>query len=187
MATTVAGIFAAGDAVTGPSSVAEAIGTGRNAAVGVDCYLRGKDVTDIRSISLDQEGVVTIEEYGPEEREERTQKVVGYDEVLNPDYYEKSERVPLRGLAPSASAKGFEEVYGGYSREEAMQEAGRCFHCGHCAVCGTCAEICPMDVIAMGEAGPEALYAKECWHCGGCRINCPCGAIYYEFPLSMMI
>ena len=28
---------------------------------------------------------------------------------------------------------------------------------------------------------------KECWHCGGCRINCPCGAVHYEFPLSMLI
>jgi len=187
MATTVAGFFAAGDAVTGPSSVAEAIGTGRNAAIGVECYLRGMEVADIRAITLDREGRVLIEEYGSEERKESAQKVVGYDEVLNPDYYEKSARIPVRGLAPSESAKGFAEVCAGYSREEAVKEAERCFHCGHCAVCGTCAEICPLDVIAMGEEGPEVVYPKECWHCGGCRINCPCGAVYYEFPLSMLI
>jgi formate dehydrogenase beta subunit len=39
----------------------------------------------------------------------------------------------------------------------------------------------------MGDEGPVVAYPKECWHCGGCRINCPCGCISYEFPLSMLL
>jgi heterodisulfide reductase subunit A-like polyferredoxin len=187
MATACEGVFAAGDAVTGPSSVAEAIGTGREAAIGLHCFLAGMDKAGIRSITMNPEGALQIRLYGPEERGTGTQEVIGFDEVLNPDYYEKANRVPMEGLSTSDALKGSHEIYQGYNREEAIAEASRCFHCGHCAVCGTCADICPLDVIAMGEEGPEAVYPKECWHCGGCRINCPCGAVYYEFPLSMLI
>ncbi len=185
--TSVEGVFAAGDAVTGPSSVAKAIGTGRQAAISMECYLSGRQLERIKGIYLDEETYITIKEYRGGERTQVTQQVVEYDEVLNPDYYEKENRVPMARLPLSESIKGFEEIHGGYEREEAIQEATRCFHCGHCAVCGTCADICPMDIISMGKDGPEVVYPKECWHCGGCRINCPCGAVYYDFPLSMLI
>jgi NADPH-dependent glutamate synthase beta subunit-like oxidoreductase len=187
LSTDVEGVFAAGDAVTGPGSVAEAIGTGRRAAIGVECYLRGLPVESIRSITFDDEGRITLETYADGEKSQETQHLVGYDEVLNPDYYPKENRVPMARLSKEKTVKSFKEIYAGYSKEEAIQESSRCFHCGHCAICGTCADICPMDIIAMGEEGPEVVYPKECWHCGGCRINCPCGAVYYEFPLSMLI
>lgn len=187
MATGSKGVFAAGDAVTGPGSVAEAIGTGRRAAIAVHCFLTGMEMADIRSITVGPEGSLQIQTYGAGARGNGTQEVIGFDEVLNPDYYERANRVPMAGLSISEAVKGSEEIFHGYTRDEAMQEAARCFHCGHCAICGTCAEICPLDVIAMGEEGPEVVYPKECWHCGGCRINCPCGAVYYEFPLSMLI
>jgi formate dehydrogenase major subunit/formate dehydrogenase beta subunit len=186
-ATKVTGVFAAGDAMTGPSSLAEAIGSGRRAAIGMECYLTGRKIDDIKSIGLDGEGCISIEEYGETKRTKTSQKVVGYDEVLNPDYYERTDRVPMTRIPVSQANNGFTEINEGYTREEAIREAARCFHCGHCAVCGTCADICPMDIINMGEDGPVVAYPKECWHCGGCRINCPCGAVYYEFPLSMLI
>lgn len=186
-ATPVKGVFAAGDAITGPSSLAEAIGTGRRAAIGLECYLTGRKIDDIKSIGLNGESCINIEEYGETKRAKVLQKVIGYEEVLNPDYYEKSERVPMTRTLVSQAINGFTEINEGFTREEAIREATRCFHCGHCAVCGTCADICPMDIIIMGEEGPIVAYPKECWHCGGCRINCPCGAVYYEFPLSMLI
>jgi len=187
LSTGVEGVFAAGDAVTGPSSVAEAIGTGRRAAIGLECYLSGRDIEEIRGIVLDGNGTVTLEEDGEGDRSPTSQHVVGYDEIFNPDYYPREKRIPMTRIPPAESVKRFEEINAGYTREEATREAGRCFHCGHCAVCGTCADICPMDIIVMEESGPEVKYPKECWHCGGCRVNCPCGAIYYEFPMSMMI
>ena len=187
LSTSIDGVFAAGDAVTGPASVAQAIGTGRRAAIGVDCYLTGRRMEAIKRISLNEAGHINVEAFGREERTETAQQVIGYDEVLNPDYYENEDRVPMKRLHSSDATKGFEEIQMGYSKEEAIREASRCFHCGHCAVCGTCADICPMDIITMEEDGPAVAYPKECWHCGGCRINCPCGAVYYEFPLSMLI
>jgi NADPH-dependent glutamate synthase beta subunit-like oxidoreductase len=41
MVTTMKGVFAGGDAVTGPASVLEAITAGRRAADSIDCYLKG--------------------------------------------------------------------------------------------------------------------------------------------------
>jgi formate dehydrogenase major subunit len=187
LSTSVETVFAAGDAITGPSSVAEAIGTGRRAAIAIDCRLTGKQMDDLCSIYFDPEGHVRTEECAPPEKKAKPHHVVGYDEILNPDYYEKEDRVKMRRLPPPKSTKGFDEIHKGYTEEEAVKEATRCFHCGHCSECGTCAEICPLDVLAMGDEGPEVAYPKECWHCGGCRINCPCGCIYYEFPLSMLL
>ena len=187
LSTSVEGVFAAGDVTTGPSSMAEAIGKGRLAAIAMDCFLTGKHIDDIQRIDFDKEGHLRTHEYGAHERREKPQHVVGYEEILNPDYYEKEEQVQMRHLSPPESLKNFEEVNKGYTEEEAVKEATRCFHCGHCAECGTCAEICPLDVIAMGDGGPLVAYPKECWHCGGCRINCPCGCIHYEFPLSMLL
>jgi NADPH-dependent glutamate synthase beta subunit-like oxidoreductase len=187
LSTSVETVFAAGDAITGPSSVAEAIGTGRRAAIAIDCRLTGKQMDDIHSIYFDPEGLVRTEECAPPEKKAEPHHVVGYDEILNPDYYEKEDRVKMRRLLPPESTKGFDEIHKGYTEEEAVKEATRCFHCGHCSECGTCTDICPLDVLAMGDEGPEVVYPKECWHCGGCRINCPCGCIYYEFPLSMLL
>jgi formate dehydrogenase major subunit len=187
LSTSVEGVFAAGDVTSGPSSVAQAIGQGRIAAINMHCYLSGKRIGDIRKIYLDHEGQLRIDEYAIDEKREKPQEVVGYDEILNPDYYEKAEQVKMGRLFPPESLTSFDEVNKGYTEEEAVREANRCFRCGHCAECGTCAEICPLDVIAMGDEGPIVAYPKECWHCGGCRINCPCGCISYEFPLSMLL
>ncbi len=187
LSTSVEGVFAAGDAITGPSSVAEAIGKGRLAAIAMDCYLKGKRIEDIHRIYFDSKGNMKIDEYAIDEKREKPQQVVGYDEILNPDYYEKEDQVKMCRLRPAESLTSFEEVNKGYAEEEAVREASRCFRCGHCAECGTCAEICPLDVIVMGDEGPMVAYPKECWHCGGCRINCPCGCISYEFPLSMLL
>lgn len=187
LSTPLEGVFAAGDAVMGPGSIAAAIGSGRLAAFSVASYLSGQNMEQIKDIILDEEGHVVVTAYNGGEKKRMLQEVVGFDEILNPEYYAKENRVNMNHLPPEEAATGFQEIQRGYNREEAILEANRCFHCGHCALCGTCAEICPMDVIAMGEKGPEVVYPKECWHCGGCRINCPCGSVYYEFPLSMLI
>ena len=52
LSTTVETVFAAGDAVTGPGSVAEAIGTGRRAAIGVECFRDAFLVTMVFSTYL---------------------------------------------------------------------------------------------------------------------------------------
>ncbi len=186
-ATSVEGVYAAGDAVTGPTSIADAVGTGRKAGVAIDCFLNGKDLQGVESIYFDARGELNLKEFQPGAKRSGSSHVVGYDEIMNPDYYEKQDRVEMGHLSSGEATTGFEEINKGYTREEAVREANRCFHCGHCVMCGTCVDICPLDVLAMGEHGPEVAHPKECWHCGGCRVNCPCGAVFYEFPLSMLV
>ncbi len=169
--TSVEGVFAAGDAIYGASGVANSIGSGRQAALSIHHYLtRG-----LNSKSLEEESHI------------KTQHVVLYDELLHIDYFQNKPR-----LYPSKTHKnnptGLWEVQNpGYSREQAVEEAGRCFHCGQCFSCGSCVEDCPGYVLSMGNHGPEITYPDECWHCGNCRISCPCGAVQYEFPLSMLV
>jgi len=113
--------------------------------------------------------------------------IVRYEELSHLDYFEKKPRVVTQKIAASESMERFLEMDSGYQREQAVVEAARCFHCGHCFSCGSCIEDCPGYVLTMGNDGPAVTYPEECWHCGNCRISCPCGAVQFEFPLSMLV
>jgi NADPH-dependent glutamate synthase beta subunit-like oxidoreductase len=183
LSTSVDGVFAAGDVVSGPSTVAQAIGSGRHAAIAIDRYLSGRRSATLGRVSIRGEGHVVTEDatvdYAPH--------VVAYEEILNVEFFEKKPRQTTDKLPVAASIHSFEEVNKGFGKNEAMIEAKRCFHCGHCTACECCVKDCPGLVLAMSPQGPQVAYSDECWHCGCCRIACPSGAILYEFPLNMMV
>jgi NADPH-dependent glutamate synthase beta subunit-like oxidoreductase len=186
MATPVAGVFAAGDAVSGPTCVAEAIGAGRRAAIGIHHYVMRHITTQVGYAVVDSQQRITMTAMGPESMA-LSPRIVRYEELSHIDYFEKIPRVVTQKIAASESMKRFLEIDFGYEREQAVQEAARCFHCGHCFSCGSCVEDCPGYVLTMGSDGPAITYPEECWHCGNCRISCPCGAVEFEFPLSMLV
>lgn len=177
------GIFAAGDFVTGSSSVAGAIGGGRRAAFAIDRYLRGGRTAKTVRISMCDDGHLATEEVAAA----IPPHVVDYEEIMNLDYFEKKKRPPDSETAMGISARSIEEIERGMRMEEAPGEAARCIHCGHCTSCGCCVENCPGFVLAMTPEGPVVRYPDECWHCGCCRIACPSGAVLYEFPLNMLV
>jgi NADPH-dependent glutamate synthase beta subunit-like oxidoreductase len=183
MATSVDKVFASGDVVSGPSSVAQAIGSGRQAAMAIDRYLNGSRLSEFESVVINEAGQVAIEEttakFDPH--------VVAYDEILNVDYHEKKPRQTTAKLSAEASIQSFEEMDKGFDKDKAMTEAKRCLHCGHCTACGCCIEDCPGLILAMNSRGPQVVYPDECWHCGCCRIACPSGAVFYDFPLNMRV
>ena len=186
LATSVAGVFGAGDAVSGPTSVAQAVGSGRRAAIGIHQYLMRNILGQVECAVIDSHQGITTKGIDPESIAQAP-LVVQYEELSHRDYFEKKPRVPTRKIPVSESLKRFVESDAGYVREEAVGEAGRCFHCGHCFSCGSCVENCPGYVLTMGSDGPAVTYPEECWHCGNCRISCPCGAVQFEFPLSMLV
>ena len=98
---------------------------------------------------------------------------------------------PMPHQDPQVRATNFNEVALGYTREQAMKEAARCFHCGHCKGCGTCVEDCPGYVLVLRHLEdrdrPEVAFGDECWHCANCRTSCPTGAIGFRFPLRMQV
>jgi NADPH-dependent glutamate synthase beta subunit-like oxidoreductase len=183
MATSVDKVFASGDVVSGPSSVAQAIGSGRQAAMAIDRYLKGSRLSEFESVIINEAGRVAIEEttakFDPH--------VVSYDEILNVDYHEKKPRQTTVKLSAAASSQSFEEIDKGFDKDKAMIEAKRCLHCGHCTACGCCIEDCPGLILAMNSRRPQVVYPDECWHCGCCRIACPSGAVFYDFPLNMRV
>ncbi|MBW1803680.1 MAG: FAD-dependent oxidoreductase [Deltaproteobacteria bacterium] len=181
--TSIEGVFAAGDVVSGPSTVAQAVGSGRQAAVAIDRYLIGKHPTDQMTVAINGDGHVALEEAVGDV----PPHVVAFEEILNIDYHEKTQRRSTEKLSVEASVRSFEEIDKGFGEEEAQCEAGRCFHCGHCTSCGCCVEDCPGHILNMTPEGPQVIFYDECWHCGCCRIACPNGAILYDFPLNMLV
>lgn len=110
MATNVPGIFAGGDAVTGPASIIEAIAAGKKAAVGIDCYLTGKP-------------------YPVEEPMPRIAEMNDPVMKFHLREIEKEERALMPLLEVDARNDTFKEVHLGLAEEEAVREARRCLNC----------------------------------------------------------
>ncbi|MFW5999549.1 MAG: NADH-quinone oxidoreductase subunit NuoF [Halanaerobiaceae bacterium] len=96
-------IFAGGDCVTGPSTVVDAVNSGKEAASAIDKFLGG-----------DGE-VVKIKEM--------ERKVTG--KILE----EEKPRVKMPTILLSERRRGFKEVEKGYTEDMAREEAGRCLRC----------------------------------------------------------
>jgi NADH-quinone oxidoreductase subunit F len=101
------GVFAGGDAVSGPSTVVEAIAAGQRAAFSIDCYLQGKPIAKrmrrglAESLDLPEEEVEVTEE----------------------------DRVVWEKASPGERVADFREVVYGYSGRQAKKEACRCLRC----------------------------------------------------------
>ena len=130
------GLFAAGDAVSGASSVVEALAAGKKAAEAVARFLRAEELAGNGT----DEGLVATAP--PQER------------------IETSARTE-RALRPAAERRrDTAEVAGGFSGAQAQREAERCLTCGSrsriaylddCQVCKLCQKYCPTDAIDVTE------------------------------------
>jgi len=106
LATNMDGVFAAGDAVNGPSSVIEAIAMGRKAASSMDKYLGGEGIIS--------EKLVEVEEVSP---------------CLGPwRGFADLSRVPMPCL-PVTERMDFGQVETGFTEQVAVEEANRCLQC----------------------------------------------------------
>lgn len=99
--TNMPGIFAGGDVVSGPRTVVEAVGFGKNVASAIDLYLRGEDMGAARK--GDWQGT----EYRPED-------------------VQSKERVAMPRISLSERQRSFKEIDLGFSEEQAKTEAERC-------------------------------------------------------------
>ncbi len=107
--TTREGVFAGGDAVTGPSTVVDAIAAGKLAAETIEKYLSGRPL-------------------GREHRLTRPSLYV-LPEMLTEEEIAKAKRPSMRHLPVSRRAKNFKEVERGLTEEMAVREARRCLRC----------------------------------------------------------
>jgi len=176
--TGIKGIFAGGDLTSNQRTVAHAIGSGKKAALAIDCYLRGKESEEaIRQILIGEGPSLSAFRYLHPEERKMNPHVVAFEE-LNMDYFEPSKRQKEgKGLAKKR-IKGFGEVTSTLTEDRAVKEAERCFSCGTCNECENCYVFCPdASVIKTGERFSHQVDYDFCKGCGICLSECPRGAI----------
>ncbi len=121
--TNIPGVFAAGDAVSGPGLVIDAISKGHEASISIDRYLRGENLKKGR---VKKEPVVA-----PIPKKE----------------YEKMARVKIPTLPVEERIHSFDEVELEMTEEMAKKEAERCLSCNVCSLCRQCVDACEADAI----------------------------------------
>ncbi len=111
--TSIAGVFAGGDCVTGAATAVEAIGFGRQASVLIDSYLRGEARSGIEKPFDISKG--------------QLDDLVGKEEFVRVARKPREEATRLR---PTERRNSFREVEASYTEDMAKREAERCMECG---------------------------------------------------------
>jgi formate dehydrogenase beta subunit len=164
------GVFAGGDAVTGPATVVEALSAGRRVASRINDYLNHryplpeKEVGDSLSGDLHPETIEAIRKVG---------------------------RFEWLTTAPDARLRDFVPIEFVYDWEAATNEARRCLRCGvgaeilsqdRCATCLTCLRVCPYHVPHLDDGGSIQIPVDQCQACGVCVVECPAKVIALRKP-----
>lgn len=177
-------VFAGGDVARGERTVADALGSGKRAALGIDRALRGRaaeaapeDHADVpAALRWGGTGEVSMSRWrgdDPVRRTNPTNEVVDI-EALQLAHYRPVPPTPERWRD---SVADFGEVNLGIDLERAMAEARRCFNCGVCNDCELCLILCPDVAISRREGGGFEIDLDHCKGCGVCAEECPRGAI----------
>lgn len=181
--TSVDGLFAAGDYVSGPTTVIEAIGHGRRMALNMDSWLMGYT---------------------------RRKQVVKIEPVEEPMRERAFDFIPLQEMPTAPVTDRFcgldLEVEQGLDMARAQEEAKRCYLCylryeidvSNCIYCRACIEVAPRNCIKLVEGveiKEDGSYGKlhetqewnkvgaiwidnnECIRCGACYKVCPTNCI----------
>jgi 2-oxoacid:acceptor oxidoreductase delta subunit (pyruvate/2-ketoisovalerate family) len=153
--TTRPGVFAGGDVIPGSATAAEALGSGKRAALNIDAFLNGQPLATQQEVA-----------------------VASYEE-MNHFYYQPIQRNEIPQAPPSQRIGDFREVNSPtYDPTTARAEARRCLSCGNCSECDNCWIFCP-DMAVLKLQGPDR-YRVEYSYCKGCGIcaqECPCGVM----------
>ncbi|MGD9384040.1 MAG: NAD(P)-binding protein [Desulfobacterales bacterium] len=171
METSKEGVFAAGDAVTGPATVIEAIGGGKRAAEAIDRYLSGIPQPKMPPVPARRDRLECLE-------------VPASTKMIL-----KAPQMPLLNI--DRRRVTFQQVELGYSENMVREEARRCLRCDICRRCGECVEICrdkmKIDALKLGYLDFDhpvqtdfRVTQERCIACGACATNCPNGAMIME-------
>ena len=168
--TSLAAVWAGGDAAKGPRTLIDAVADGRRAAADIHRTFGGAEPADRPAtfVRLDQFHRID-------------------------DDYDRSDRFQVPTLATGRRI-GLAEVELGFTEDQARCEAARCLRCfanivldvERCVLCALCADVCPVDVISFvpaAELEPTAtgtallLDEERCIRCGLCIERCPPDAL----------
>jgi NADPH-dependent glutamate synthase beta subunit-like oxidoreductase len=152
-------IFAGGDAVRGPQSIIEAIADGKQAAISIDRFIKGRDLKIGRDVQLKT--------------------------ITNPqkEVYNRIDPVQMPRLDSRERVDNFDEVQQGLTEEMVIQEARRCINCGSC-----CVQACPYGVMQFNHEIIKAVKCDLCVEKRGrdeapaCSLVCPTHCIVWGNP-----
>ncbi len=193
------GVFFGGDSAFGPKNIIWAVAHAHDAAISIDRYCRGEDVSDRppRGLTL-------------------SSQKMGIHEWSYSNDFDTSERRLMPHVSLKERFKRLDvEVELGFTAEQLATEVERCLNCDIqtvftdklCIECDACIDICPVDCLTITPNAEEAelrqnllipaenitqpLYVSGdlpqtgrvmvkdedlCVHCGLCAERCPTGA-----------
>lgn len=132
--TNMVGVYAAGDAVSGATSVVRAMASGRSAARAVHRAISGEDVPERFS-------------HRPEDRD--------FSEITTDIPSIARAKMPER--QPAVRKALFEEVELGLDEHQVRSEAERCLQCSVCSECLQCVEVCGVPGAVQHDQLPSEL------------------------------
>jgi ferredoxin len=169
-------VFCGGDMVPAVRSVSDAIGAGKRAAIGIDILFKEREITPSKII-FGKSGGLSFAQYldgifYP------TKDPVPFENI-NLEYFKEMDRVKIlrKEIPDKPEDLGFGETVLGLDRQQAVEEASRCFGCGFCNECGNCYIFCPdIATFFVKQKGFQIDY-DYCKGCGICVRECPRGVI----------
>ncbi len=133
--TSVPGVFAGGDAVTGPGIAIEAIAAGKRVSEVIDNYLQGKLSPYRTYFNIIREGL-TEEDFADKPRQ---------------------ERVKMPVVEPEVRVNNFREIEQGLLPDDATKDGVRCLECG----CFDVFECKLRDYATKYDAKPERIVGEK--------------------------
>jgi len=127
--TSIPGMFAGGDCVTGPNNVVDAMAAGLRAAESIDRYIQGRDLESGRTL----EPLPTAEV------------------DLNLVDISPSKRAIMPTIGSRKRSSSFEETTIGLSKEAVQREAQRCLSCALCSQCLECTRVCQLGAVCHDD------------------------------------
>lgn len=191
-------VFFGGDAAFGPKNIITAVAQGHQAAISMDMFLQGKELTD-----------------RPDPSTNLLSQKMGIHDWSYASGVTEEERHAVPHLDLQEALKSHTtEVELGFDAPTAFEEAQRCLNCdvetvftaNKCIECDACIDICPVDCLTFTERKEEAelrrsltvpalnlgqpIFVSEdlktgrvmvkdedvCLHCGLCAERCPTAA-----------
>jgi heterodisulfide reductase subunit A-like polyferredoxin len=131
LATSVPGVFAGGDAVTGPSMIVSAIGQGKRAAFYLDRYLRDAPADS-----------ATFDDRLPKVDATTIAREARPGALPRPP-------IPIHHTPVADRLGSFADYEAVFSETEARTSANRCLDCGVCSECRECVRVCPAHAIDL--------------------------------------
>jgi 2-oxoacid:acceptor oxidoreductase gamma subunit (pyruvate/2-ketoisovalerate family) len=178
--TTMPGLYAGGDVTSISCTVVEAIGSGKRAAVGIDIWLAGADENIFKYLQKEGRGAISFVKYLNKHYVAQDSALASFED-LNTAYFHKACRAQVTKLPIEARSSNFNEITSGLAKNEAIDEAQRCFQCGQCTLCENCYIFCPAAAIRFDRKGSSlVIMHKFCKKCGICIEECPRGVMGWE-------